>query len=766
MSDHPAGLAALFERRVAAPAPAVGSAPDRFFAMLEEVRAKAPTESPKPSPAPAPFVVPEIYRQRPTEAPIDVRAAATEALGKVGWFDEGQPVPADKPRPFAGLSHQPEVSVPVGLFKGIKNAGKKKGPPSAPKPRVVKEGATSLATLFGLSEEPTFRVGSRIGDAKRAAGVTDSPELKRIIAIERRPRVVGAATTPDLTAEFAKRDAAGKIIGTQTLWPTQSAALYEARRQGGLFAPINVGGGKTLISLLVGQAIGSQRIVLLVKPSLRSKLVESDIPKLSRHWNIPLGRMRIVSYSQLSNAKTAEILDEIKPDLIVADEAHELRHRTAARTKRFLRYMKEHPECSFAGMSGTMTRSSLHDYQHLSELALRKHSPLPLHYGTLAEWAEALDVGDDPLAPGALLKLCSDDELKELGRARNPIEIQHVVRGAFRRRLIETPGVVATEETEVDASLTIEAVRPEVPPEIVAKLKEVRQRWEIDGEELVDALTVARVLRQVAAGFRYKWKWPNDEPDVEWLSARRDWFREVREILKLSKKGLDSPLLIASACERGDFDSANYEAWRKVKDRKPPPTEAIWSSDFLVKKALEWAADKNSKPGIIWYSWRAVGEKLAEVSGLPFFGPGSEASAKLVQIDAKKSPLIICSIAAHGTGKDLQGYANHLVTTPPSGGVEWEQLLGRSHRPGQLADEVSYNVCVHTVETEGAFRNAVRDAGYIEQTTGQKQKLNFADRLGFAAAAFDFTPDTKPETEGLRWEGIKDLESLFRKAAA
>jgi hypothetical protein len=757
VAEPPAGLAALFAKKPAAlPSPAaraaapVGKAAPvgDFFAGLA---AKAPTRPVAPSAPPAPFVLPEIYR-RPVPAPaIDLRGAATEALSKTGYFDDlpgAEPAP---PRPFASLNHTPEVSRPAGLFKGLANAGPKpKGPPGIPKPRVVKAGAASLKTLFDLPEEPTFR---RVANARRDLGVIDSHELKRILAIERRPPVVGAADTPDMTPEFRKPG------GTQTLWPAQSAALYEARKQGGLLAPINVGGGKTLISVLIGSAVGAQRIVLLVKPSLKSKLVEVDIPKLSQHWKLPLDRLRVVKYSQLSLASSADILEEIKPDLIVADEAHELRHRTAARTKRFLRYMKEHPECGFVGMSGTLTRRSLKDYQHLSELALRKNSPLPLHHPTLEEWADALDVGDEPMAPGALLQLCTDAELQEVGRLTDPIEIQHVVRGAFRRRLVETPGVVATEETAVDASLTIEAVRPPVPRAISDALDDVRKKWEIDGEELLDALSVARVLRQVAAGFYYKWKWPNDEPDTEWLNARRDWFREVREILKRSRKGLDSPLLIANACERGDFDSANFEAWRKVKDRKPPPVEAIWIDDFLVKAALAWAHDKNSKPGILWYSWRAVGEKLAQ-SGLPFFGPGEKASAELIKIDAKKHPIIIASIKAHGTGKDLQGYANHLVTTPPSGGVEWEQLLGRSHRPGQLADEVDFKVYVHTLETEGAFRNAVRDAGYIESTTGQKQKLNYSDRLNFGKNAFDFSPDSKPEIEGLVAPSMSLIELL------
>jgi len=131
-------------------------------------------------------------------------------------------------------------------------------------------------------------------------------------------------------------------------------------------------------------------------------------------------------------------------------------------------------------------------------------------------------------------------------------DIQEVVRGAFRRRLVETPGVVATEESAIGTSLVIQAQRPIVPAEVQVKIRDVRNRWEIDGEELVDALSVARIARQLAAGFYYRWEWPGGVKDEEWLSARREWNREVREILKLSRKGLDSPMLIANACERGD----------------------------------------------------------------------------------------------------------------------------------------------------------------------------------------------------------------------
>ena len=69
------------------------------------------------------------------------------------------------------------------------------------------------------------------------------------------------------------------------------------------------------------------------------------------------------------------------------------------------------------------------------------------------------------------------------------------------------------------------------------------------------------------------------------------------------------------------------------------------------------------------------------------------------------------------------------MTTPPSGGVEWEQGMARTHRPGQEADEVTVDVFLHTEEMQRAFDNAIRDARYTEESQGQKQKLLYAERL-------------------------------------
>ncbi len=751
----PVGLAALFAKKplVGVPA-ALPSAPKPpsadFFAMMRKT-----SPSVEPGPPPKPFAVPELFKARPSAPGVDIRQAATAAMGAKGYFDKVDPSPeaTTVERPFAAFS-DPGLPGPFA-FAGFGKAaipGKKKGPAVERSPNKT---APSLGALFGLEEEPTFKKGSKIDEARRREGVKDSKELQRILKIARRPQ---NGNTPDLTDEFRKAS------GTMDLWPKQSQSLDEIRKNNGGFLTLGVGQGKTIVSLLAGKALNARQTVILVPPALRAQLLGVDIPRLSKEWQIPLAKLRVVAYSQLSSAANQDILETIGPDLIVCDEAHALRYKAAARTKRFLRYAKLHPECRFVFMSGTMTRRGIADYQHLAELAIGKNSPVPNHYPTLVDWAQALDVSDDPMPPGALLSLCSDEELQQIGEAKDPEEIQKIARGAFRRRLVETPGVVATEESALGTSLIINAVKPLVPSEVQVAISDVRTRWEIGGEELTDALSVARVTRQLAAGFWYRWVWPDGKPDVEWLECRRAWGKEVREILRLSRPGMDSPMLVAQAVEKGKYQSLAYEAWRKVKDRPEPPREAVWLNDFLVREAIKWAEENANKanPAILWYSHDAVGRKLAELSKFPFFGPGSKASEELTKVDARKTPVIICSAKAHGTGKNLQAFCLNLLTTPISSGADAEQLIARTHRPGQESDEVRVDVFVHTIETMAAFRSSVLDAAYIEQTTGQRQKLNFAERLGFGDGMFDFATGTRAkdvETSGIVWKsgGIEDL---------
>lgn len=535
-------------------------------------------------------------------------------------------------------------------------------------------------------------------------GVQHSKELDRVIALPRRP--LDFANFPNQTDRH-KTD-----HGTMKLWPIQSAALLEIEKMNGGFLPIGVGHGKTLISLLAPSVLGSKCAVILVPPQLRNQLKGNDIPELGKHFKLGT-EFVIVAYSELSSSTKADVLDTLKPDLIVADECHSLRHKSSARTKRFMRYMKENPRTRFVALSGTITSRSLKDYAHLIAYALRGASPLPLHYAALEEWAAAIDVSYAPLAPGALKKLYrkeSDD-----------------VRTAFRSRLVQSFGVVATEEGSIGTSLTIYRRTPIVPKKVIEALERLRKTWCIGEEEIQDALEFSKVARQLASGFYYRWEWPQGKVDEEWLDARKNWHREVRRYLSHSSRaGRDSPGLLSMAAAKGEWEAESWPAWERLRHRPTPPTVAVWLDNFVVKDAVKWASEG---PGIIWYTHSALGEEVAAAGGFPLFGSGNEASRILTTLTSKDAPVIVCSAAAHGTGKNLQSWARSIFTTV-SAGASMEQWLGRTHRPGQQADEVTADIYAHTSECIAAFESSLRDARYIEDTTGQRQKLNYAAKLG------------------------------------
>ena len=125
--------------------------------------------------------------------------------------------------------------------------------------------------------------------------------------------------------------------------------------------------------------------MLLVPPALEAQ-TRKEIKKFREHFRVS-NNIRVVSYSKLSVASGAKILDDVQPDLIIADECHHLRHRTAARTKRVIRYFQNNPSTKFVGLSGTFTSKGLADYAHLVELALRERAPVPLDFWELQVWA-------------------------------------------------------------------------------------------------------------------------------------------------------------------------------------------------------------------------------------------------------------------------------------------------------------------------------------------------------------------------------------------
>jgi hypothetical protein len=107
---------------------------------------------------------------------------------------------------------------------------------------------------------------------------------------------------------------------------------------------------------------------------------------------------------------------------------------------------------------------------------------------------------------------------------------------------------------------------------------------------------------------------------------------------------------------------------------------------------------------------------------VPYFGAGSEEIA-----NERGDRSVVASIQAHGVGRNLQMFSSNLVVSCPSAGADWEQLLGRTHRQGQQADEVTYEY-FDTFDHE--VKTAVKDAEYIKGILGQDQRLLYCDKEG------------------------------------
>lgn len=524
-----------------------------------------------------------------------------------------------------------------------------------------------------------------------------------------------ADDVPDLTSRYRTP------TGTMSLRPVQNQMLWNLERSGGLCGPVGVGGGKGLFTMLAPVALDAKRPLLLLPANLQDTF-HMEYRKFRAHFKVAT-HLKIMTYSALSVNSGADFLMKYQPDLIICDEAHFLRHLTSTRTKRFMRYARQFPLTKYAFISGTMTKRGLKDYAHLMELALGNGAPIPLQLNDLLSWANVLD------ADG----VATDSDWGPFNRCllpRNPTRNVRVAREAFAERFRATPGVVASDESNLGVGLYFHEM-PVVEPEVVKTARlELQRTWcRPDGEELVDAFAVFRVEQQLSSGFYYVWDWPNGVVDTEWMEKRAAWNKSVRRILKCNDHRWDSPLRVALALSQGTLTDADalaaYEAWKGVRHRPQPPTKAVWIDDFMVRRAGQWVLDQlaaNPKvPVTVWYEHVALGEALG-LLGLPVYGVGRDPQTS-------QDEALACSITVNGTGKNLQRSPTMLVLNWPRSGSTVEQLVGRSHRPGQLADDVNVYYVAHTPQARISLHDSLNDETYVEQSMSTRRKVELGTWL-------------------------------------
>ena len=224
------------------------------------------------------------------------------------------------------------------------------------------------------------------------------------------------------------------------------------------------------------------------------------------------------------------------------------------------------------------------------------------------------------------------------------------------------------------------------------------------------------------------WTWRDGEPDHDWLDARADWNRAVRnELDARAARDYDSPLLVATRIQR-EVETLPRRRWRHIHEawvawdeerHKPEPdTVPVWLDDYLAKDALAFARGLKS-PAVIWCQSRALRNRIAELGQIPNYGP---------ERLPPENPAHLCvaSIRAHGTGRNLQAWHEAVIVEPPAG--PWEQLLGRHHRRKQAADEVVFYHYDHAEPFRKALANARKAEEFAADTGGERRRLLYADK--------------------------------------
>jgi len=536
--------------------------------------------------------------------------------------------------------------------------------------------------------------------------------------------------------------------GTWKLRPKQALALHDIGVYGGLVGSLRVGAGKTLITMLAPTVLDPPaRVPLLILPASLIKKTEDERKELAKHWKVARN-LRILSYEFLGRIGAANLFSQYTPDLIILDEAHRAKNKKAGVTKRLLRYMRELPDTRVIVLSGTVVKKSLKDAAHLIRWALKDNSPIPLHDGELEEWADALDDGVNALRrvnPGPLVELAASgprtgDELTDARRA-------------FRQRLSETPGFVETTGDQVDCSLNITAKRYPEHPVTNGHFDTLRSKWETpDGWQESEAVAIWRHARELALGLHYVW---DPRPPQEWLDARRAWAKFVRDTLSRSRT-LDTELQVVNAVKSGALRSPELHDWLRIKPTFTPVPRAQWHDDSALETCQAWMEEN---PGIVWVEHTFFAEELSRRTGIPYFAQGAltktgESLPQLAQaIREKREKVrpIICSVAACGTGQNLQPWNQNLITTGITQAADAEQLLGRTHRDGQEADEVSAEFLLGCREHWDAWQRVMSQARATEDTYGADQKV--------LIATVDFPSEAEiVALKGARWQKVVQMK--------
>ena len=508
--------------------------------------------------------------------------------------------------------------------------------------------------------------------------------------------------------------------GVETLRKMQAVGLLEASQCGGLFAMIEVGGGKTHLSALIPTVLEAKRPLLLV-PGSKKADTRDWIDRLRQHWQI-LSFIRVESYNKLSDPNHADLLERFLPDLIILDEAHLVKSvATSARARRLARFFASHPECKCCAMSGSFG-AELTDYAHILDWCLRDQSPVPRIRVEQSQWAKALGSEE-----------CDYEDLERLESGLGvQIISQDQARIAFRERLISTPGVLVSMSGFEGSELVVRPRYLEPDPKVDPLFEDLRNLWEApDGWLLADAqFEVWATARKMQLGFYHR---HDPRPPEDWYDARRAYCGFVRSMIQMSDI-YDTEKQIRTAFEDGHIKSRVWDEWVEIQPTFEPNTVTDWLSSNGLEFCLDWGERHG---GIIWCEFTEFAKVLAEISGWKYFGSHGLCSKTGEFIETSKDRTIIASVNANFTGRNLQTWHSNLIVAPHPSQEMWEQLMGRTHRSGQKAKRVTVDYLVSGYESFAAIFKAIERS---RRTIYEQNKLLTCDvqtpRLKFSGPAW------------------------------
>lgn len=621
--------------------------------------------------------------------------------------------------------------------------------------------------------------------ARRRNPNPDVQEIVRICSLPIEKTQLDAVEVAEISRAnmLAPAFAAGK-----RLLEPQARAIVAYDKVGGGFFPIGVGWGKTGISLMIaerGWRKGFETIVLQVPPSVTSQLVTHDIGwwralvPLSVPFHVLAGKTKaqrqkmaasgrkgcyILPYSLLSTEDSVELLKTIAPKLVICDEGHNLKNFSAARTRRLMNYVNS-VEPDFVVASGTITDKGIEDYHHLISAALGDGSPLPLSNMMAMQWGVVLNSGAQPseTQAGSLLPLI------EWARKHFPNEdLPPIISGfrrAYRLRLTSTPGVVSTGDQEIGVSLTIANQSVEMPErwsgydELKGFIGLVEDEYITpNGDEIQHAIHTHKWMSELSCGFYNELTWPDPEvyaqrKGIEFEvafehleraqahhKAQQIYSKELREFLMYGRppEGIDTPRAVGQAIHQGNsmgFPGKLVSLWHKAHEldfegRPERDSRAVRICQFKIDAATNWAQQlPKGQGGIVWYYHNEVGKWLVEAMeklGLPVIHCPAGDNDKIRDAN-NKDKVLVASIMAHGEGKNLQFMQHQFVLQWPRSARVAQQMLGRTHRTGQQADELIVWRADTTPFDIINFAACLNDAVYQQQTTGVRQKMVFCN---------------------------------------